>query len=358
MKIAIITSSQHAIPHGGVGQFTKSITELLHSFDHEVHYIFDKKPTNKFLLNIPDRYFYNSKPLTSGPQENIYTKQCVDHLKIENFRTIIQSMDEMNYDLYLINTPEAFDAISQVKTNAKVILYTHLFNQVFPEQADKSVFSSKYVEYFNSFLKSDSHIVATQSEKNKQKLLANGTKKCVVLPMPLTEPLLLESSRDDEKSGVLFIGTFSPGKNAKAYVSVMKKLSLPCKIMTNSRGKIKFEKKFKEVGITNYDIRVGITGKEKVDFIKSCKVLFHPSLFECYPYTFLECVGHMPVVVLDKQIWSENFESIFYHKTTVRQAHKKILELYNSDYNDDGLVYINQIDANAKLAWQNFSVGC
>lgn len=357
MKIAIITSVQHAIPHGGIGQFTKSITTLLQSYDHEVHYLFDKKPTNTFLLGTCDRYFYNAKPLKSEPQESIYTKQCVDHVKIENFRIVIESFKDMNYDLYLVNTPEAFDSISQVKTNSKVILYTHLFNQVFPEQADKSVFTSKYVEHFNSFLKHESHIVATQCEKNKETLLANGTKNCVVMPMPITEPLLLvKSSKDVEKSGVLYIGTFSPGKNPKAYISVMKKLGLPCKIMTNSRGKLKFEKKFKELGITDYDIRVAITGKEKVDFIKSCKVFFMPSLFENYPYAFLECVGHMPVVVLDKQIWSDNFDSKLYHKTTVRQAHNKILELYNNDYNDNGLAYVNQIDANAKLAWSNLSV--
>jgi hypothetical protein len=109
----------------------------------------------------------------------------------------------------------------------------------------------------------------------------------------------------------------------------------------------------KKAGITDYDIRVGITGKEKVDFIKSCKVSFNTSLLESYSFAFLECVGHMPVVVLDSQSWSDNFDIKFYHKTNVRKAHEVIRSLYDSSYNDDALMYVNDLDIRAKTAWSN-----
>lgn len=349
MKIAIVTSAQHAIPHGGIGQFTKAITLLLESYGHEVHLVFDKKPKNKFLLDVGSRQFYPAKPQRTLPSEDRH-KQGIDPAKIENFRYIISSIDELNYDYYLVNTSEAFDSISQVKTNSKVILYTHLFNQIYPEQAGKSVFTPEYVEHFNSFMYK-SHSVATQSVHNRELLLNQGVKDCLVIPMPLPERKLLVSSQNTEKSGVLYIGTHSPGKNPGAYISVMSKLNLPCKVMTSAKGKIKFEQNFKKAGITDYDIRVGITGQEKVDFITSSKVFFMPSLLENYPFAFLECVGHMPVVVLDRQNWSDNFDSKYYHKVNTRKAHEVIRSLYDSSYNDDALDYVNNLDLNAKTAW-------
>lgn len=349
-KIAIITSSQHAIPHGGIGQFTKAITELLQSYGHEVHQIFDKKPKNKFLLDVGDRHFYNIQPLRTEQGEDRH-KQGIDKSKIENFRSVIQSLDDFEYDYYLVNTPEAFDSINQVKTKSKVILYTHLFNQIFPEQAGRSVFMPEYVEHFNSFMYQN-HIVATQTEHNRQRLISQGVKNCLVMPMPMPERDLLVSSQDVEKSGVLYIGTHSPGKNPSSYISVMKKLQLPCKVMTSPKSAKTFEKKFKDNGITDYDIRVGITGKEKVDFIKSCKVSFNTSLLESYSFAFLETVGHMPVVVLDRQNWSSNFDNRFYHKVSTRKAHEKILELYNQN-NDcsQALEYVKQLNNNAINAW-------
>ena len=348
-KIAIVTSSQHAIPHGGIGQFTKAIAVLLQSYGHEVHLIFDKKPKHKFLLDVGDRQFYNIKPLSTEPSEDRHS-QGIDPAKIENFRSVLESLKDLDYDMYLVNTSEAFDSISQVKTDAKVILYTHLFNQIYPEQAGKSVFTPEYVEHFNSFLYGD-YTVATQSEFNRQRLISQGVKDCLVMPMPLPEPKLLVSSQDVKKSGVLYIGTHSPGKNPSAYIKAMSKTKLPCKIMTSPKSAKTFEKKLKDAGITDYDIRIGITGQEKVDFITSSKVFFMPSLLENYPFAFLECVGHMPVVVLDRQNWSDNFDPKYYHKVNTRKAHEKILELYNSSYNDDALKYVNELDNRAILAW-------
>jgi glycosyltransferase involved in cell wall biosynthesis len=350
MKIAIVTSSQHAIPHGGIGQFTKAITELLQSNGHEVHQLFDKKPKNNFLLHIGDRQFYNARPIRTEPSEDRH-KQGIDPAKIQNFRNILESLRDEDYDIYLVNTSEAFDAISTFKTNAKVILYTHLFNQIYPEQAGRSVFTPEYVEHFNKFMY-QSLTVATQSEFNKQRLISQGVNDCLVLPMPLPERKLLVSSQNVEKSGVLYIGTHSPGKNPSAYIKAMAKTGLPCKVMTSSKGKIKFEQNFAKAGITNYDIRVGITGQEKVDFITSSKVFFMPSLLENYPFAFLECVGHMPVVVLDTQSWSDNFDPKYYHKTNTRKAHEVIRSLYDSSYNDDGLDYVKNLDDKATNAWK------
>ena len=349
MRFAILTSSQHAIPHGGIGQFTKIISELLINYGHEVHILFDKKPKNNFLLNVGDRHFYPSKPLPSEKTDD-HHKQGIDRAKIQNFKHILDFTIDFDYDFYLVNTPEAFASIDQIKTSAKVILYTHLFNQIFPEQAGRSVFTNEYVEYFNSFLYKDM-TVATQSEYNRQRLISHGVKDCIVLPMPLPEPDLLLSSQHVEKSGVLYIGTHSPGKNPSAYIKTMAKLGLPCKVMTSRKGKIKFEQNFKKAGITNYDIRVGITGREKVEFIKSCRVFFNTSLLESFSFATMECVAHMPVVVLDRQIWSDNFDSRYVCKVNIRKAPEVIMDLYHKDYNDFAISYVKELHDSAVDAW-------
>lgn len=300
---------------------------------------------------VGDKQYYNARPLRTEPSEDRHS-QGIDYAKIQNFSSVLNSFSDENYDIYLVNTPEAFDSISSFKTNAKIILYTHLFNQIFPEQAGRSVFTEEYVSHFNNFMYGP-HTIATQTEYNRQRLLAQGVKNCVVMPMPMPERALLTSSQNTEKSGVLFIGTHSPGKNPKAYISAMKKLNLPCKIMTSPKSAKTFEKKLKEAGITNYDIRVGITGQEKVDFIRSCKVSFNTSLLESYSFAFLECVGHMPVVVLDTQNWTDNFDPKYYHKTNTRKAHEVIRSLYDSSYNDDALDYVKQLDEKATNAWRN-----
>lgn len=349
MKIAILTSSQHAIPHGGIGQFTKTISDLLMSNGHTVHILLDKKPRHNFLFETAHHHWYLSKPRPSVQGTDRHT-QKIDYAKVENFKEIIYQTLDMEYDLYIVNTSEAMDSITQVDPDSNVILYTHLFNQIFPEQAGKSVFSPDYVRHFNSFLYGD-YTVATQSEFNKTKLLSNGVKDCIVMPMPMTETSLLESSQHIEKSGVLYIGTHSPGKNPSDYIKVLKKLQLPCKVMTSPKSAKTFESKFKKEGIKDYDIRVQITGEEKINFIKSCKVSFNTSLLENYPFAFLETVGHMPVVVLDKQIWSDNFDSQYYHKVNIRKAGDKILELYNQPYNDVALDYVNELNLKAIESW-------
>jgi hypothetical protein len=126
--------------------------------------------------------------------------------------------------------------------------------------------------------------------------------------------------------------------------------------MTNSNGAKKFQKAFEEEGITDFVIKAGITGQEKVDFIKSSKVFFMPSLRENYPFAFLECLGHMPCFVLDTQDWSNNFKEYF---TTVRidEAAKYITKSYNdgSDYYATGaLEYIKQLDNEVAESWIKF----
>ena len=134
----------------------------------------------------------------------------------------------------------------------------------------------------------------------------------------------------------------------------MKECKLPCKVMTNSNGAKKFEKAFSDAGITDYEIKAGITGQEKVDFVRSANVFFMPSLRENYPFAFLECLGHMPCVVLDNQDWSDNFEREYYHQVSIGSAADMIKTLYGTNQLSSVLDYVKQLDDEVAQGWITF----
>jgi len=124
--------------------------------------------------------------------------------------------------------------------------------------------------------------------------------------------------------------------------------------MTNSNGEKKFIKAFEEAGIKDYEIKAGITGQEKVDFIRSSAVFFMPSLRENYPFAFLECLGHMPCVVLDNQDWSDNFNEKYFHKVNIKDAAETIVDIYCDLQSEEALDYVRKLDDEVAQGWVSF----
>jgi hypothetical protein len=224
---------------------------------------------------------------------------------------------------------------------------------IFRESQGSDVFLDSYHNFYNKHMEFTDIIIGTQSQKNIDELTKHGATNCVKLPMPMSERELLTESGLTSK-GVLFIGRWEEGKNPEAYIRAMKECKLPCKVMTNSNGQKKFEKAFADNGITDYEIKAGITGQEKVNFIKSASVFFMPSLRENYPFAFLECLGHMPCVVLDKQDWSDNFDSKYFHKVSINDAANTIASLYGKSQVEGALEYVNKLDDDVAQEWIKF----
>jgi hypothetical protein len=228
---------------------------------------------------------------------------------------------------------------------------------IFRESQGSDVFLDSYHNFYNKHMEFDDIVIGTQSQKNIDELTKFGATNCQLLRMPMPERGLLEPYMGDRR-GVLFIGRWEEGKNPEAYISVMKKCGLPCKIMTNSNGADKFEKAFKEAGIADYEIKIGIVGQEKVDFIKSCKVFFMPSLRENYPFAFSECLGHLSCVVLNNQDWSYNFADEHYTMTTLENAHEIIELVYQTTpeeyYSTGALDYVKSLDESTPKLWIDF----
>jgi glycosyltransferase involved in cell wall biosynthesis len=325
-----------------------------------VHIVVDKQPSNKFVNTFTDPFgninvMYNGIHLSYSDHQKIFMYgESVNYEKIINFQDVmIELLKKHTYDYIVVNSQEAFAALSSFNIPSKIILYTHLYKQIYPDANVHDVFLPAYHRFYGQFLQLDHITVGTQSIRNKERLMEQGCKNVEILPMPMSERnLLIEGTK--EKSGVLFIGRWEAGKNPEAYIKAMKQTKLPCKVMTNENGKKKFEKAFSEAGITDYEIRAGITGNEKTDFIKSCKVSFNTSLIENYPFAFIECVGHMPVITLDKQDWSDNFDTKYYVKLPENLVADAISDAYDITdwYSTGALDYVKQLDQNATNAWQ------
>lgn len=360
-RIAFLISDQHFIPHGGIGSFCKSFTEMCGRLNWKVDIILDKSPTGTFNEVIEDagaNIVYPTEPLRYSDHTATFAfSDTINFEKIINFRKALLEAFETNiYDMIVCNTQEAMTAAYAMTVNKyiPVVFYTHLHSMIFRETQGSDVFLDSYHNFYNKHMEFSDIIIGTQSQKNIDELTKYGAKNCVLLRMPMSERGLLEPNTINMRSGVLFIGRWEEGKNPEAYIRVMKECKLPCKVMTNSNGQKKFEKAFAEAGITNYEIRAGITGQEKVDFIKSCKVFFMPSLRENYPFAFLECLGHLQCVVLDNQDWSDNFDSIFYHKVHINNAAETIKSLYDIDRPSLALDYVKKLDDEVALQWVKF----
>lgn len=359
-RIAFLISDQHFIPHGGIGSFCKSFTEMCSRLNWKVDIILDKAPTGTFdkvVENAGANLVWPLEPLRYNNHTATFAfSDTVNFEKIINFRTaLLEAFEENAYDMIVCNTQEAMTAAYAMTVNKyiPVVFYTHLHSMIFRESQGSDVFLDSYHNFYNKHMEFSDIIIGTQSQKNIDELTKHGATNCQLLPMPMSERGLLEEYTGDKK-GVLFIGRWEEGKNPEAYIKVMKEAQLPCKVMTNSNGQKKFEKAFQDAGITDYEIKAGITGKEKVDFVRSASVFFMPSLRENYPFAFLECLGHMPCVVLDNQDWSDNFDSIFYHKVHVSNAASTIKQLYVIDQPSLALDYVKQLDDQVALKWVKF----
>ena len=359
-RIGFLISDQHFIPHGGIGSFAKGFTEMCQRINWKVDIILDKAPTNEFsklIESLGANIISPKEPLKYSDHTATFAfSDTINFEKIVNFRKSILKAFETNiYDMLVCNTQEAMTAAYAMTVNQyiPVVFYTHLHSMIFRESQGSDVFLDSYHNFYNKHMEFTDIIIGTQSQKNIDELTKFGATNCHLLRMPMSERGLLEPYTGPKK-GVLFIGRWEEGKNPEAYIRVMKESKLPCKVMTNESGKKKFIKAFEEAGINDYEIKAGITGKEKVDFIRSSDTFFMPSLRENYPFAFLECLGHVPCVVLDTQDWSDNFDSQYFHKVNIKNASELIKTIYGGNQLVSALDYVKKLDDEVAKGWIQF----
>lgn len=328
-RIGFLVSYQTLIPHGGIGQFAKSFIEMMDKNNVKVDIITDKKPQDsEFVnsLNVNIIYPDESLPYTQHSAIFMYGDSfCYE--RMVNFRnSIIKALTTNLYDTFVCNTYETVQVASTMGLEdcIQMIAYTHLESQIFKDT--KNPFLNSVNEMMRQQLETSGLFVATQSKFNQASAIHSvDSHHC---PIPITEQGLLQEYHVP-REGVLFIGRWEEGKNPELYLDLIEQTKLPARIMTNSNGAKKFEERLKKMNAT-YDIRIGIIGQEKVNFITGSRVAFNPSTVESYGMAFHEQTIQLPTLCLADMRWTNNFNSDFFYTCTKKDMAEVTLQLYES----------------------------
>lgn len=321
-RIGFLVSYQTLIPHGGIGQFAKSFCELMDANNIKVDIITDKEPQdNEFVKSLKANVIAPVESLRYTDHSNIFMYgDTFCYERMANFRNaIIEALEHNLYDAFICNTYESIQVALTMGLEdcIQIIAYTHLESQIFKDT--KNPFLASTNDMMRKQLECNGLWIGTQSKFNSLELEEMGAWH---LPIPITEQGLLEEYHGD-REGVLFVGRWEEGKNPELFIDLIEQTGLPAKVMTSPNGVKKFEDRLSKLGV-KYDVRASIVGQEKVDFIKSSRMAFNPSVVESYGMAFYEQHIQLPTLVLENQRWTKNFnDELFYYcnkKTMVEKA--------------------------------------
>jgi len=354
-RIGFIVSYQTLIPHGGIGQFAKSFCEMMDEHNIKVDIITDKEPNdNEFVKSLKAEIIAPLQSHKYTDHSSIFMygdTYCYE--RMANFRTaIVEALEHNIYDAFVCNTYESVQVCSTMGLEdvIQIIAYTHLESQIFTNTNNPFLASTN--EMMRKQLEMNQTWIGTQSKFNQLQF-----QNAYELPIPLPEKDLLKECHKP-REGVLFIGRWEGGKNPELYLDLIEQTKLPAKVMTSATGAKKFEKRLAEIGVP-YEIKVGIIGQEKVDFITGCRVAFNPSLVESYGIAFLEQMTQMPTVALENMRWTNNFNSQYYFTCTKQTMVDVVEALYysydtaKSWYDTGALQHTQAMDRAVFQKWNN-----
>ena len=355
-RIGFLVSYQTLIPHGGIGQFTKSFCELMDQHNIKVDIITDKEPQDtEFVKSIKANVIAPLESLKYTDHSNIFMYgDTFCYERMANFRNaIVEALEHNLYDVLICNTYETVQVASTMGLEdcIQIIAYTHLESQIFNDT--KNPFLNNTNVMMRQQLSTTNIDIGTQSKFNQLHL----DESSYHLPIPITEKGLLEEHHKP-REGILFVGRWEEGKNPELFLDLIEQTKLPAKVMTSANGAKKFEDRLQKIGVP-YEIRVGIIGQEKVDFMTSARIAFNPSIVESYGMAFYEQHIQMPTLVLEHQRWTNNFNKDFFYTCTKKDMASKAKELYDIFekaerwYNLGALEHSQEHEATVFHKWNN-----
>jgi glycosyltransferase involved in cell wall biosynthesis len=354
-RIGFLVSYQTLIPHGGIGQFAKSFCELMDEHNIKVDIITDKEPQdNEFVKSLKANVISPDDTLPYTKHSSIFMYgDTFCYERMANFRnSIIKALSSNLYDAFICNTYETVQVASTMGLEdcIQIIAYTHLESQIFKDTKNPFLFNTN--ELMRQQLTTNNIYVGTQSKFNQLQF-----DNAYHLPIPITERDLLTEYHGD-REGVLFVGRWEEGKNPELFIDLIERTKLPAKVMTSPNGVKKFEERLKRIGAT-YDVRASIVGQEKVDFIKSSRIAFNPSIVESYGMAFYEQHIQLPTLVLELNRWTKNFNEDFFYYCNKKNMAQRATELYESFetaeswYNLGSLEHAKQLETKVLHKWND-----
>jgi len=363
-RIAFCLSDQHTIPHGGLGQFAKSFVETFTPLGYKIDIITDKPTSNlefkEYLEGVGANFIWSPTARSYSTHTKTFMfEDSYNFEKMTSFRdAMMYALNKNLYDIIICNTLESFPGIYALNLHktVQIIYYTHNESMVFlDDRTWKNEFTESFNELFNALMHVKGITIGTQTERNKNELRNQGFANSYELPIPMPEKELLEH-HENPREGVLWIGRWEPRKNPEEFIRVIKETGLPAKVITNTNGARKFEETLKAIG-AKYEIKIGIYGKEKVDFITSARVAYNPAIRESFGLAFYECMGQLPTVAITGMSWLNNFSKQHYWSDEKKNIPALIRKLYEDFpdaktwYAKNPLAYIKMEHAMGIQSW-------
>ena len=322
----------------------------------KVDIITDKEPQDtEFVKSIKANVIAPLESLKYTDHSNIFMYgDTFCYERMANFRNaIVEALEHNLYDVLICNTYETVQVASTMGLEdcIQIIAYTHLESQIFNDT--KNPFLNNTNVMMRQQLSTTNIDIGTQSKFNQVHL----DESSYHLPIPITEKGLLEEHHKP-REGILFVGRWEEGKNPELFLDLIEQTQLPAKVMTSANGAKKFEDRLKKIGVS-YEIRVGIIGQEKVNFMTSARIAFNPSIVESYGMAFYEQHIQMPTLVLEHQRWTNNFNKDFFYTCTKKDMASKAKELYDIFekaerwYNLGSLEHAQEQEATVFHKWNN-----
>jgi len=190
-------------------------------------------------------------------------------------------------------------------------------------------FRSEYYTLYKMLFNFPVIINATQSLNNitilKDKLKLNNI---IHLPININRTYITrQTPNTSNRNGIIFIGRYDKRKNPEAFAKLIFDLKdkysiiLKAKVLTRYTHYSKWEKLFKKYNITDYEINDFTKEEEKMDYIQSSRLAFHPSYQESFGIAALETLSSCPTFLLEEYNWYKNFDGF----VNLRVANKKNL---------------------------------
>lgn len=362
-RVGIISTASHFIAFGGAGQFIKGIWEnVLKPQGYIVDLICDKPPADQdFLkaLGFNGQVFTPDSPLPYTKHTALFSFSDGPNLEKEiNLRdALFKALSTNIYDTLIVNSIEGIATVTMmgIQRYIKTVVYTHVEFSIGLLDHKLTPFSQDFIHHYGRLINTPDLIIGTQSQHNAFEIHRVHGASPRVLPMLLPEADLL-NAKPIPKAGILFNGRWEPRKRPEEFVALIKETGLPAKVMTGPRGVAKFEAAFKEAGITNYTIRSGIFGQEKVDFIASARLVYHPSRHENFSFSCLEGMAQCPVVVDGDCYWHKNFKSEGFNliPTTKKDRADVVKRLYYLPVTEAQTVIARDYHERGTAAWSDF----
>jgi glycosyltransferase involved in cell wall biosynthesis len=309
-RVLFLISDRYAGANGGIGSFMKGFWLLCQERGWVMDIVVDQRLRDNpvtSLVRQTSRVVGSHTTSFAEHREMHRYNDTINFFRVLNFKkALMEALEDAVYDAIIVNDEEGILPAMSLALPIPVIYVTHNPESIVDSEGT-SPFHPLYLWWMQEALKTPGLIVATQSEKNVSLIKEEHGVDAMLLPYPIPEQGLLQGAAPlEERGGILYIGTFQDRKDPREYIRVAKTLGLKPKVMTSQAGVRKFEKAFSEVGITDYDVRHSITGTEKVDFIRSARVAYHPSKSESFGYAVLEAACVVPTFILEEYaFWTD-----------------------------------------------------